>query len=119
MHVAAALYYIYGPPLADINDIVEISQKPDEACQLHVAYLRRMAVRRKFRQRGIARQLLETAVSFCREHCYKRIELITTDIHAAAMKLYKKYGFRCRSYQPRYYLGGLVTVWTYEYEYLL
>jgi len=146
-HTIAAVYYVYGPPLADLNHIsyiyqtntdtqfwvaeiksdngaadiagtVAIIQKSDQH-QPGVAYLRRMAVSNKYRNRGIARQLLESAVIFCRLHRYRRIELITTDIHVAAMHLYRKFGFQCVSYQPRQYFGGLVSIWTYEFEYFI
>jgi len=146
-HIIVGVYYVYGPPLFDLNDIYSNYQSSDntnfwvaETTQAHgskkiigtiaivsslkgmpystgVAYLRRMSVLKSCRRRGVANRLLETAVQFCKEHNYVQIELITTKVHQAAMQLYLKSGFYCRSYKPYYYLHGLVAIWTYELVY--
>lgn len=147
LHATVAVYYVYGPPLADLNRIAEVYQsradtqfwvavlqRSDGASEVAgtvaigyrpelqvagVAYLRRMAVSKRCRHRGIASSLLREAVDFCRLNDYRRVELITTDAHVAAMQLYRKFGFRCSNYRPRRYLRGLVSIWTYEFEYQL
>lgn len=146
-HCIVAVYYVYGPPLFDLNDISGNYQSDDntnlwvaETLAAHgkiigtiaivstlngmphstnVAYLRRMSVLKSCRRRGVANRLLETAVQFCKEHNYVQIELITTKVHQAAMQLYIKSGFYCRKYHPHYYLCGLVAIWTYELVYSL
>jgi len=148
-HATAAVYYVFGPPLKDLNDIVAIYQKSSNShfwiaeaswesdrktitevigtiaivqksdAEQKIAFLRRMSVRQSFRRMGIARRLLDTAVGFCRLHGYERIELITTDIHKAAMQLYVNSGFQCTKYEPRRYIHGIISVWTYQYEFKL
>lgn len=147
-HCVVALYYVYGPPLFDLNDIYANYQSNDNtnfwvaetlpvhgkqiigtiaivsslngmARSVNVAYLRRMSVLKSCRRRGVANCLLDTAVQFCKECNYEQIELITTKAHQAAMQLYLKSGFYCRRYQPHYYLRGLVAIWTYELVYSL
>jgi len=147
-HCIVAVYYVYGPPLFDLNDISGNYQSSDntnfwvaETLAAHgkqivgtiaivsslrgmthntgVAYLRRMSVLKSCRRRGVANRLLETAMQFCKEHNYVQIELITTKVHQAAMQLYLNSGFYCRSYKPHYYLHGLVAIWTYELVYSL
>jgi len=146
-HCIVAVYYVYGPPLFDLNDIFGNYQSNDttnfwvaETLPAHgniigtiaivsslkgmenstgVACLRRMSVLKSCRRRGVANRLLETAVQFCKEHNYSKIELITTKAHQAAIQLYLNSGFYCRSYKPHYYLHGLVAIWTYELVYSL
>jgi len=147
-HCIVALYYVYGPPLFDLDDISAnyqsdyntnfwvaetlaahekkiigtiaiVSRLDGMAHSTDVAYLRRMSVLKSCRRRGVANSLLETVVQFCNKHNYVQIELITTKVHQAAMQLYLKYGFYCRKYQPHYYLRGLVAIWTYELVYNL
>jgi len=147
-HCIVAVYYVYGPPLCDLNDIRGNYQSTEstnfwvaETLSAHgkqiigtiavvnslkgmaycnnVAYLRRMSVLKSCRRRGVAKCLLETAVRFCREGNYLRLELITTKVHQAAMQLYLKYGFYCRKYRPYCYLHGIVAIWTYELVYSL
>jgi GNAT superfamily N-acetyltransferase len=56
--------------------------------------LRRMRVTRSWRKRGVARDLLETAVSFCREQGYTRVVLDSTSQQTDAHRLYERYGFK-------------------------
>jgi GNAT superfamily N-acetyltransferase len=56
--------------------------------------LRRMRVTTAWRGRGVARDLLETAVAFCREQGYARVILDTTSQQTDAHRLYERYGFR-------------------------
>jgi len=147
-HCIIAVYYVYGPPLLDLNDIPGNYQSSNKtnfwvAETLHargkkiigtiaivsslngtahssdVAYLRRMSVLKSYRRQGVANCLMETAVQFCKECDYIQIELITTKVHQAAMQLYLKSGFYCRRYSPHYYLKGFFAIWTYEFVYSL
>ncbi len=58
------------------------------------AELRRMAVERSQRRRGIARRLLGVAEGFCREAGYRSVALSTSELQVAAMKLYESCGYR-------------------------
>lgn len=57
-------------------------------------WLRRMAVLKKYRSLGIAKQLIETTIGFCREKNVRKVELYSTEVHQAARKLYAKLGFK-------------------------
>lgn len=147
-HCIVAVYYVYGPPLFDLNDIsgnyqssnktnfwvaetfaadgkkiigtiAIVSKLNGMAEASNVAYLRRMSVVKSCRRQGIANCLLNTAVQFCKECNYVHVELITTKVHQAAIQLYLKSGFYCRRYTPHYYLNGLFAIWTYELVYCL
>lgn len=45
------------------------------------AFLRRMAVKRVYRRRGIATRLLDEVIEFCTNRCLEGIELVTTECH--------------------------------------
>ncbi|CAH1796448.1 unnamed protein product [Owenia fusiformis] len=141
--ICGSLYYIYGPPLADMRKpketymvqdntsflvaemnrkivgTIAIVPKPQTSTNTskdnghEIAWLRRMAVLRKYRGRGIAKKLLRAAILFSRKAKYKQIDLITTDVHFAARNLYTKMGFECISYKPIRRL--IIFVWTYEF----
>lgn len=81
-----------------------------------VAWLRRMAIKSSFRGHGIAKQLVRTVIDFCRDRGYNVIFLITTEVHQPARALYNSMGFRQKAYRPYKHVGGLVNVWTYEFE---
>ncbi len=55
--------------------------------------VRRTRVTAAWRRRGLARQLLDTAETFCREQGYTRIILDTTADQTAAQALYEGAGF--------------------------
>lgn len=58
------------------------------------AELRRMAVDRSHRRRGIARQLLAVAERFCRDSGYRSLVLSTSELQVPAMSLYESSGFQ-------------------------
>ncbi|XP_046359004.2 N-acetyltransferase 8-like [Haliotis rufescens] len=137
------LYYLYGPThddmknarqnyfrdeddnfwIAEVNGeiagTVGIVKKTAGDAERKVAWLRRMAVKRNFRRLGIAKKLVSTAISFCKQRHYDKIELITTEVHQPARNLYTRLGFIMVDYRPYKYLLGLISVWTYEFEYEL
>ena len=136
-----ALLYIYGGTLEDLkiaekiyisnpdcgffvavingNIIGTIAVVKKDGCHDNTAWLRRMAVDRRYRKFGVAKKLCEVAIEFCRERNYSYIELITTDLHLAARRLYMKLGFKCVDYKPYTYLNELIHIWTYEFRYTL
>ncbi|XP_042226601.1 uncharacterized protein LOC121869348 isoform X2 [Homarus americanus] len=69
------------------------------------AWLRRMAVKKMYRRRGIAMGLLDEVIQFCTDRCYEEIELITTECHYKARELYYKRGFEARHTYFKYYLN--------------
>ncbi len=58
------------------------------------ALLRRLFVDVKHRRKGYGSELLEKAISFCREKDYKRITFRCTDRMSDAMRLCMKNGFK-------------------------
>lgn len=58
------------------------------------AELRRMAVGKAHRRKGIGRELLATAEAFCRDAGYRRMVLSTSELQAAAARLYESSGYR-------------------------
>lgn len=140
------LYYLYGPPLRDMSDVTSVYlSDPDNnfwvaECKgkvvgtiaivkkdkasfdknvKKVAWLRRMFVHPSYRRRGIARDLLNSSIEFCRRQGYDAIELITTEVNEHARQLYRHAGFRCVAAKAYPYLCGLISVWTYECIYYL
>lgn len=81
-----------------------------------IAWLRRMAVKQKYRGLGVAKQLVRTAIDFCRQQKYNSIFLITTEFHQPARALYMTMGFKQLAFRPYKYIRGLFSIWTYEFE---
>ncbi|MBN2121509.1 GNAT family N-acetyltransferase [Candidatus Micrarchaeota archaeon] len=57
------------------------------------AYLKRMYVAKEFRGTGLARRMLDTALSYARGKGFREVFLATVDEMAAAKKFYSKNGF--------------------------
>ena len=58
------------------------------------AELRRMAVDRQYRRKGIGRELLATAEAYCRASGYRKVVLSTSELQVAARQLYETSGYR-------------------------
>ncbi|XP_064117547.1 uncharacterized protein LOC135222980 isoform X4 [Macrobrachium nipponense] len=69
------------------------------------AWLRRMAVKKAYRRRGIASRLVDEVVQFCTDKCYEGIELVTTECHYQARELYFRKGFEAEHTYYKYYLN--------------
>lgn len=69
--------------------MVGVEKSADDAGEL-----RRMAVEKAHRRKGIGRELLATAEAFCRECGYRRVVLSTSELQVAAMRLYESSGYR-------------------------
>jgi ribosomal protein S18 acetylase RimI-like enzyme len=69
--------------------MVGIEHRDDQTAEL-----RRMAVDKAQRRKGIARQLLATAEAFSRSRGYRRIVLSTSELQVAARRLYESSGYR-------------------------
>ena len=87
-----------------------------DICTPKVAWLRRMAVKSNFRGLGIAKRLVRAVIEFCQCQGYDVIFLITTEVHQPARALYTSMGFMQKAFKPYTHLGGLISVWTYEFE---
>ncbi len=59
-----------------------------------VGEIRRLRVRLDLRRRGIGSALIETALTFCRDHGYLKIALDTFVERDPAIKLFEKFHFR-------------------------
>ena len=57
------------------------------------AELRRMAVARAHRRKGIGRALLATAEAFCRQAGYRKVMLSTSELQSPARRLYESSGY--------------------------
>jgi GNAT superfamily N-acetyltransferase len=55
--------------------------------------LRRMRVTKSWRRKGVAKALLDEAISFCRACGYGRLILDTTEHQTAAQRMYESAGF--------------------------
>lgn len=78
--------------VADADDVVGmvgIEHRDDQTAEL-----RRMAVQKTQRRKGIARKLLAKAEAFSRDRGYRRIVLSTSELQAAARTLYESSGYR-------------------------
>lgn len=58
-----------------------------------LAYLKRMVVKKEFREQGLGIKLLETAIKFAKEHNFKTIFAGTVKENPNAIKFYKNHGF--------------------------
>jgi ribosomal protein S18 acetylase RimI-like enzyme len=56
--------------------------------------IRRLRVREDMRRRGIGSKLVETALKFCQEHGYIKLELDTFMEREPAIRLFEKFRFR-------------------------
>lgn len=64
------------------------------------AELRRMAVEKSRRRKGIGRQLLATAEAFCRDAGYRKLVLSTSELQVAARRLYESSGYSLVREEP-------------------
>jgi putative acetyltransferase len=69
--------------------MVGVERHADDAGEL-----RRMAVEKAHRRKGIGRELLAAAEAFCGDYGYRRVVLSTSELQVAAMHLYESSGYR-------------------------
>lgn len=69
------------------------------------AQLRWFVVEPTARGTGLGKQLLRTALKFCREQAFTRVFLLTLDILPAARHLYESFGFRLTNSTPACHWG--------------
>jgi ribosomal protein S18 acetylase RimI-like enzyme len=71
-----------------VGSIIIYQEKPE------IAHLRTLILHPSVRGRGLGRQLMQVAISFCREVGYQKIKLETFDELLAALHLYETFGFQ-------------------------
>jgi GNAT superfamily N-acetyltransferase len=81
------------------------------------AHLRWFIVSDALRGQGVGRQLLETAITFCRQKQYDRVFLWTFKGLAAARHLYESLGFKLVHQQQGNQWGATVTEQMFELGY--
>lgn len=95
--------------------VAELKGEIEGFCQLYPSFssvamgriwvLNDLFVTEKYRQHGVASQLLEAAAAFARETGAKRLELSTARDNLAARSLYEKMGWRLDEVFVHYYLA--------------
>jgi N-acetylglutamate synthase-like GNAT family acetyltransferase len=60
----------------------------------HLAFLKRMAIKKEFRHQGLGKQLLETAVNFAKEKGLQKVYAGTVEENPNAIRFYEKHGFK-------------------------
>lgn len=97
--------------VADLDGTVKgmagIQRHSDEEAEL-----RRVSVEGDTRRLGIGSKLMETAENFCREQGYRRIRLTTVTRSAAAVSMYRKYGYELTGAEQL----GPVSAWVFVKE---
>jgi N-acetylglutamate synthase-like GNAT family acetyltransferase len=78
------------------------------------AQLRWFLLSPQIRGRGVGRYLFEDALTFCREAGYKRVFLLTVDVHTEAASLYRSVGFRLTEEHPAELWGAVRTEQRYD-----
>ena len=66
-----------------------------------------MYVKKEFRRRGIANQLMEHVLTYAEENGHQEIGLITSITQIPARRLYAKFGFETRLNYQKKLFGGL------------
>ena len=83
-----------------------------ERCDADTAELRRMAVARAQRKKGVGRALLATAEAFCVKHGYRKLVLWTQSNLLEARRIYQACGFRLKK-KERHQTFGVKLVGEY------
>lgn len=90
--------------------IKDVTNEPPES----VAALKRMAVCKAARRKGIGSALVDVALEHCAKANYRAIELVTTEHHQAARSLYASKGFELIEKNKKNYLEGLISLNLYR-----
>jgi len=60
------------------------------------AWIRRMAVKKEWRRLGVGSHIVDSVIKFCTQKGFVSIELVTTECHDSARRLYEKKGFEMK-----------------------
>ena len=80
----------------------------------NIAQLHWLMVKQTFRGLGVGRQLVRTALNFCREHAFRMVRLQTAASLAAARHLYETEGFTLVTSEPKRMFNTRITLETWE-----
>lgn len=110
-------FYSNNPELKkEIVGTVAITRNNDCAVR---AWLRRMAVKKEWRKKGIGSQLVDAVIRFCSQKGYVGIELVTTECHDSAKALYEKKKFDVMAFYHKKllsYTGMSITMYAMHYK---
>ena len=70
------------------------------------AELLRICIRKKFRKKGLGKQLLKSIIDECKARNFAKIFLEVSSINKAAITLYSEFGFYQVSTRKNYYQDG-------------
>lgn len=100
---------IIGTVAVTIKIDPDMQEPPDS-----VAWLRRMAVSKAHRRKGVAAALTNVALDHCARANFRAVELLTTEHHQAARNLYANKGFDLINTHHKLFCGGLLSVAMYR-----
>lgn len=81
------------------------------------AWIKRLAVDRQYRRKGIGSCLLNVAVQFAIEQGYGSVEIAASEYTDGGREMCFKKGFELKQMYHRHIIGSLVTVLMYELTY--
>jgi ribosomal protein S18 acetylase RimI-like enzyme len=82
-------FWVAESPEGEVVGMIGVQKGEDS-----VGEIRRLRVAVPHRRRGIARQLLDAAVKFCRDNAYLKVALDTFTDREPAIKLFETAGFK-------------------------
>lgn len=110
-------FYTSNPELKrEIVGTVAITRNNDSAVR---AWLRRMAVKKEWRKKGVGSHLVDAVIKFCSQKGFVGIELVTTECHESAKKLYEKKKFDVMAFYHKKllnYTGMSITMYVMHYK---
>ncbi|ODM94367.1 putative N-acetyltransferase camello [Orchesella cincta] len=84
-----------------------------------IAWLRRTAVKKEWRKKGVGSQLVDAVIRFCSQKGFVGIELVTTECHDSAKVLYEKKKFDTMAFYHKKllnYTGLYITMYVMHYK---
>ena len=82
-----------------------------------VAWLRRMAVSKRYQRKGIGERLVDVALNHCKYQNFIAVELLTTEFHDSARSLYAKKGFEMVASVRKEFIFGWISWMLYTFRY--
>jgi GNAT superfamily N-acetyltransferase len=83
-----------------------------------IAWLRRTAVKKEWRAKGVGSALVNRVIKFCSQKGFIGIELVTTECHDSARKLYERKGFEVRAfYHKKFFKLSGMAIMMYAMHY--
>ncbi len=103
----------------EIVGTMQLFRSADEAYQfpeleIDAPIIRFLAVKPTVRGVGVARKLLNRAISYAKDRCANAIYLHTTEAMSGAIRLYEKYGFTRENSKDYIKEGNLIQCYTFK-----